>query len=360
MKKLTQYQILSLFLLVQILLIKIISLFPEVVERFYSTGLYPIISRFFRMVFGWIPFSIGDILYFFIGLTLLISIIRWIKDKFKNTISKIFKLGAYLSVFYFFFHFFWGLNYYRNSLYINLKLEKKSYTVEQLSNLTQKILTQLKQIHVKLVANDSLAVIVPYSKNEILDKTQLAYDALAKDYPQFKYNTVSLKNSIFSVPLSYMGFSGYLNPLSGEAQVNNNVPKIDLPSISCHEVAHQLGIGFENEANFIGFLAATSSEDLYFQYSANLKALRYCISGLYFFDQTKANEFIEQIPKGILKNSKESETFWLSYKNKLEPFFKLFYDSYLKANQQKEGMLTYSKMVDLLIAYDLEYGIYKN
>lgn len=357
MKKLTQYQILSLLLLVQILLVKLISFFPELVERFYSNSIFPLISRIFRFIFGWVPFSVGDIFYFMLGLTFLFGIVKWIKNRFKNTLQQLFKLGAYLSVFYFLFHFLWGLNYYRNSLYTKLELEKKSYTVDQLSNLTLKILENLKQTQNQLVKNDTTAIIVPYSSNEILEKTQLAYDALAEDYPEYKYKTVSLKKSLFSLPLSYMGFSGYLNPLSGEAHVNSKVPNINLPSISCHEVAHQLGIGFENEANFIGFLAGTKSDDLYFKYSSNLKALRFSVAGLYFMDADTANEFIETIPKGIMKNIKESEEFWLSYQNRLEPFFKLFYDGYLKVNQQKEGMKTYSRMVDLMVAYDLKYGI---
>ncbi|MDY7394240.1 DUF3810 domain-containing protein [Aureibaculum sp. 2210JD6-5] len=357
MKELTQYQILSLLLPVQILLVQFISYFPNVVERYYSNGIYPFISSIFRIVFGWIPFSIGDIFYFLLGLFLLISIVKWIRSKFKNTMQQLFRLGAYLSVFYFFFHFLWGLNYYRNSLYINLKLERKPYTVEQLGNLTQKLLDRLEHTQKILTKNDTLPIIVPYSNTEILERTQLAYDALAEDYPEYKYKTVSLKKSLFSLPLSYMGFSGYLNPLSGEAQVNNDVPKVNLPTISCHEVAHQLGIGFENEANFIGFLAGIKSRDPYFNYSSNLKAFRFCVAGLHYLDEKKANEFIEKIPKGIFKNIKESEEFWTSYQNKLKPFFQLFYDGYLKANQQKEGLKTYSRMVDLLIAYDQKHGI---
>ncbi|MBJ2174611.1 DUF3810 domain-containing protein [Aureibaculum sp. A20] len=357
MKKLTVYQLLSLLLVVQILLVKLLSHFPNTIDLYYSNGIYPIISNIFRFTFSWIPFSVGDILYFLIGLSLLIGIVKWIKSKFKNTWQELFKLGAYVSVFYFLFHFLWGLNYYRNSLYTNLKLDKKQITIENLSELTEKLLENLKRTQHQLVSNDSLAVVVPYSKTEILEKTQLAYTALTEEFPVYNYKNVSLKKSLFSLPLSYMGFAGYLNPISGEAQVNSYVPKVNLPAITCHEVAHQLGIGFEDEANFIGFLAATKSNDLYFNYSAYLKALRFSIAGLYILDENAAQSYIEKIPKGVLKNIKQSEEFWLAYQNKLEPFFKLFYDGYLKANQQKEGMKTYSRMVNLLIAYDQKYGI---
>ena len=357
MKKLTHYQILSLLLLIQILLVKLISFFPNGIERLYSNGIYPFISRIFRIVFGWIPFSIGDVFYFLLGLFLIMGIFKWIRGRFKNTFQQIFKLGAYLSVFYFLFHFLWGLNYYRDSLYTSLQLEQKLYTVGQLDTVTAKIIQHLKTTHNQLVENDSLAVFVPYSTTEILEKTQMAYSILAKDYPQYEYKSVSLKQSLFRVPLSYMGFSGYLNPLFGEAQVNSKVPKVNLPSISCHEVAHQLGIAFENEANFIGFLAGVKSDDLYFNYSAYIKALRFSIAALYHKDETLANKHIESLPKGILKNIKASDAFWASYQNTLAPFFELFYDSYLKANQQKEGMQTYSRMVDLMIAFEEKQGI---
>jgi len=357
MKKLSVYQILSLLLIVQLLLVKVISYFPNLIEHYYANGIYPFISKIFRFFLGWIPFSMGDILYFFIGYILCIGIFKWIKNNFKNTQQQLFKFGAYLSVFYFLFHILWGLNYHRNSLFKTFELEQKSYTLSELTQLSNHLLDKLKQSQLQLVENDTIAVAVPYSKNEILVKTELAYQALADDYPQYQYKKTSLKKSLFSLPLSYMGFSGYLNPLTGEAQVNSKVPKIKLPAISCHEVAHQLGIASESEANFIGFLAATKSNDHNFNYSGYLTALRYSIGAIHHRDSIVAKKIIKELPLGVLKNIKESKEFWQSYQNDLEPFFKLFYDNYLKANQQKEGMKSYSKMVDLLVAYDLKYGI---
>jgi len=357
MKKLSVYQILSLLLVVQLILVKLLSYFPDAIEKYYAHGIYPFISKLFRIIFGWLPFSIGDVLYFFIGLTLIIGIIKWIKNTLKYKIQQLFTFGAYLSVFYFLFHFLWAMNYHRNSLYTSLELEKTPYNLAELTQVTNRLLEHVKDTQMKLVNHDTLPVIIPYSKNEILSKTASAYDNLSTIYPEYQYQHISLKKSLFSLPLSYMGFSGYLNPLSGEAQVNYKVPKINLPAISCHEVAHQIGIASESEANFIGFIAATNYNDLYFKYAAYVKALRFSIAGLYFLDEEKANEFIEKIPKGVIKNIEESQAFWLSYQNELEPFFKLFYDNYLKANQQKDGMKSYNKMVDLLVAYHLKYGI---
>lgn len=357
MKKLSLYQLLTFLLLVQLLLVKLVSHFPNFVERYYSNGIYPVISKIFRFFFGWLPFSIGDIYYFLLAVILIISVFKFIKNKFKDSKYHLFKFGAYLSVFYFIFHLLFGLNYYRNSLFKTLSLDKKEYTLVELVELTNNLLTKLKQTQLELVTNDTLKVTIPYSKKIILDKTALGYRSLSKEFPNYVYNNVSLKKSIFSLPLTYMGFSGYLNPFSGEAQVDYLVPKVDLPMICSHEVAHQLGIASESEANFIGFLAAIRSDDKSFNYSAYITALRYSIGAINFRDSIASKSFIKKIPKGVLKNIRESQEFWLSYENKAEPFFKLFYDNYLKANQQRDGMLGYSKMVNLLVAYNKKHKL---
>ena len=333
--------------------------FPTIIERYYSNGIYQVISKVFRGIFGWIPFSAGDIYYFLIGIFIVISGYRFLKNKDKNRKRQLFKLGAFLSVFYFLFHFLWGMNYYRNSLFQTFNLSQKEYTIEELTNLTEQLLSELKHTQLQLVKNDTVKVSIPYSKNKILANTQLGYIALAKKYPRYQYRPKSLKKSLFSTPLTYMGFSGYLNPFSGEAQVDYLVPKISLPMISSHEVAHQLGIASESEANFIGFLAATNSDDLYFNYSGYLSALRYSVAAIRFKDSMASKAIVQKIPTGILKNIQETEDFWQSYQNKAEPFFKLFYDNYLKANQQKDGLQSYSNMVNLLVAYNQQVGIQK-
>ena len=45
------------------LLIKIFSLNPAWVERYYTFGVYPVISKTLRAIFGWVPFSVGDVIY---------------------------------------------------------------------------------------------------------------------------------------------------------------------------------------------------------------------------------------------------------------------------------------------------------
>jgi len=357
MQKQQIHKLLTLFFIVQLLFITLISKFPSFVETYYSNGLYLFISSIFRTVLGWIPFSMGDIYYSLVGVFLIVSIFRFFKNGFKNKRQRFFKFGAYISLFYFLFNLFWGLNYYKDSLFNTLKLEQKAYSLDDLILLTDDLLKHTKRTHLNLTKNDTLKVELQESENALIQQVQIGYNELSVKFPRFKYKHKSIKKSLFSLPLTYMGFSGYFNPISGEAQVDYLVPKVNLPMISSHEVAHQLGYASESEANFIGFLAATHHTDDAFKFSGYSTALRYAIMAIYGKDSVKGKEIIDSLPKGIKKTFKESQDFWRSYQNKAEPFFKLFYDNYLKANQQKDGLKGYSKMVGLLVAYREKYGI---
>ncbi len=357
MNKQLSYKILTYFLGVQIITIYLLSKFPAIIETYYSNGIYQYIAFFFRKGLGWIPFSVGDIYYFLLGLFLIFSFYKLIKSGFKKLKENAFKLGAIISVFYFLFHFFWGLNYHKDSLFNTLQLEQKEYTLEDLELLTEDLLKKATETHAELVVNDTLKINLLTEIDTILQRTEIGYRSLSKVFPQFKYQQTSIKKSLFSTPLTYMGFSGYFNPISGEAQVDYLVPRINLPMISSHEVAHQLGFASESEANFIGFLAATHHEDPSFRFSGYSAALRYAILAVYGKDSITGKQIIDSLPKGMVKTFRESQEFWKTYQNKAEPYFKLFYDNYLKANQQKDGMKGYSQMVGLLVAYREKYGI---
>jgi len=177
------------------------------------------------------------------------------------------------------------------------------------------------------------------------------YTVLKEKFPHLAYEPTSVKKSLFSTPLTYMGFSGYLNPLTNEAQVDYLIPAYKLPTTTCHEIAHQLGYAAENEANFIGSLAAIHHPDTYFNYSGYAFALRHCLNEIYRRDEDLYFKIIESVNHGVLQNYKEVRDFWESYQNPAEPLFKATYSAYLQSNNQLKGMDSYSYVVALLVNY---------
>lgn len=343
--------ILPILLIIQIVVLKIASFFPHFIEKYYSNGIYPSIAKISRSTFGFTSVSIGDITY---GIVLFF-VFRWfwnVRRTWKITWKdNLLQVASFISVFYFLFHLLWATNYHRVPMYEKLEIEKE-YSIEELEAFTMKMIEKTNDIHFKINKNDSVKVVVPYSSQEIFDLSVKSYTTIEKEFPFLKYEKTSIKPSLISVPLSYMGFGGYLNPFTNEAQVNNCLPKYNFPTTTLHEMAHQIGYASESEANFIGFLASIKSEDIYFQYSGYSFAVKHCIRNFERIKEGSSEKFIPLINPGIIKNFGESKQFHEEYETFLEPIFKTFYDNFLKFNQQKDGLEGYSKFLGLMIGME--------
>jgi hypothetical protein len=342
--------ILTALLIIQIILLQILKFFPEFIERYYSNGLYPFLSTMSRYLFGWIPFSIGDVFYTLIG----IIAVRWLYKNRKrirtDIVSYILDITATLSIVYFVFNLLWGFNYYRVPLHKTLNLET-DYTTEQLISTTKRFIEKSNELHRTLGFHDTTKIDLPYSQKEIFEKSLKVYQNLEKIHPSLGYHPKSIKKSGWSLGLTYMGYSGYYNPFSGEAQVNSLIKNYKFPVVSCHEQAHQLGYAAENEANFIATLATLNNDNTYIQYAGYIFALRYCVNEIARRDMDTYHEIIETINPGILASYKEMRDFWQSYKNPFEVVSKVFWDTFLKANNQSNGIMSYSYMVALVVNY---------
>lgn len=342
--------LIGLSILPQILLVKWLSAYPELIESWYSEGIYPLISKSLRFVLGKIPFSFGDIFY----TISTIYIIRWLFLNLKNLKTDfkrfIIDILCAISIIYFAFHLFWGLNYYRLPLHKKLDLQTH-YTTEQLISTTKQLIEQANKIHLSITKDSTEKVTCHYSNRDIFKKVPEGFQQLKTDFPYLDYSPKSIKSSIYSLPLTYMGFSGYLNPLTNEAHVDYLIPRFKIPMISSHEVAHQLGFAAENEANFIGILASTKHPDKYFNYSGSIFALKHCLIEVYHRNSQAYDSLKSKINVGILKNYQEQQVFWENYENPLESIFKTTYDGFLKVNNQEKGMESYNYVVALLVNY---------
>ena len=347
--------ILTILLPLQILLNRILGNYPFFVEKWYSNGIYPFTSALLRRGLGFLPFSLGDFLY----ALLVIMLIRWlvlrIKQRFKDPLRWILNSLAVLSIIYFCFNLFWGFNYYRLPLHAALEIDN-DYTTEELVELTRELITTSNELHLSITGNDSLKVDIPYSKWDILELSVEGYKNIEDDFPELDYNIPSLKRSLYSIPLTYMGFNGYLNPLTNEGQVNIQIVPYKIPTTASHEIGHQLGFAKENEANFLACLTTMNHPDKYFNYSGYTFALSYCLSELYRRDPELAEEFAGKLNFGIKENYREVREFWEDHKNPFEPIFMYTYNSFLVANNQPDGMRSYSYVVALLVNYHKSRG----
>ena len=345
-------------LMVIIILIKVFSANSHWVEMFYATKIYTAFSFFLRILFGWLPFSIGDVLYILVIVWFIWKVWRFSAKLFRRRLTKkwfvntAYRLLIISMMIYIIFNIFWGINYNRRHLSEQLGL-----------HLSKKDTTDLRTIETLLLikVNDSKRALLnqhaTYPTNKELFKRAFAcYEQAEKLYPFLSYKPRSVKRSMFGLFGNYFGFTGYYNPFTGEAQVNTRVPKFILPYTTSHEIAHQLGYAKEEEANFAGYLAATSSTDTLFHYSTYLDLFVYANRQLFFLDSVAAKGFATQLLPEVKADIIEWRKFLKKYRNPLEPVIRWAYGNYLRANQQPEGMTSYDEVIADLIAFYKKYG----
>lgn len=299
-----------------VILIKLFSTNRSWVEVIYSRGLYPYLAWFFRMLFGWIPISIGDLAYFALLVWLIWKFVKFIRSVYWKTLTKQrIKLALingvfYLLVGYLIFNLAWGLNYNRQAAANQLDIAVIKYDSTQLKEFTYVLLEKVNESKQAWMAEDQ-----PYPNSEgIFQRSKQVYDQSISTYPFLKFNTNSIKSSMYNMLGNYFGFTGYYNPFSGEAQVNTTVPPFIQPFTTAHEMAHQIGYAKENEASFVAYLAISTSNDQLFRYSCYLDMYMFARRELYFYDSTSAKELSKKLIPEVKADLEE----WIAFSRRYE------------------------------------------
>jgi|SRR6185312_9065239 len=341
-----------------VLLIKLFSANKSWVETAYATKFYSFFSRILRIIFGWIPFSIGDFLYLIAACWLFWKVVKNVTMLFKRELTgklalkKMLHLALIFIFIYIIFNLFWGINYNRKGIAYQLQLTELKYDTSDLKMLQNLLLQKVNASKVAVINSHES---YPY-KNDLFRKAKSSYDDAAKKYPFLTYKNLSVKSSFYGWLGDYLGFTGYYDPFTGEAQVNTMVPNFLQPYITTHEMAHQLGYAKENEANFVGYLAAVNSRDSIFHYSAYFDLFLYANREVYYFDSISSKNAREKLNPFVKKDIEELRQFNLAHQSFIEPAITWMYGKFLKLNQQPQGMHTYNAVVGMLIAYYKKYG----
>lgn len=331
---------------------------PSWVEKGYSTTIYPWIGRMLRIMWGWIPVSIGDILYGLLIVWLIYRIVyirrtlrRWRStglSLWKVIMGKTFRL---LAVVYILFNVLWGLNYNRLGLKHQVGITRAQYTEIDLRMVNELLLNEVNRCKQAL---DS-----PYvypRKKELFKRAVAVYAEAAAERPFLSYQQVSLKPSIWGWIGNYSGFTGYYNPFTGEGQTNTMVPAFLHPFIACHEMAHQIGYAREDEANFAAFLAVHHTSDMHFRYSGYLDLFLYANRNLMEMNEDTALMYRKRLIPAVQSDVQEWRRFAEAHRNPVAPWISWLYGKYLEQNQQPTGMRSYDQVTAYLISYYKKFG----
>ena len=167
-----------------------------------------------------------------------------------------------------------------------------------------------------------------------------------------------VKPVFFSEAMSYMEIVGVFFPYTVEANINTHTTDFDIPFAACHELAHISGFMREDEANFLAYAACRASEEPFFRYSGSATALIHAGNALYAKDPARYQQAMEGLSDGVRRDFAASSAYYNAHHTSFGEFSTKVNDTYLKVNSQPQGVATYGRMVDLLLAdYRLRHGI---
>ena len=311
---------------------------PAAVTEYDKLLYYPL--QYTRgILFDWIPFSLGDLLYVAGGIWLLAVIVTWIRLAFKFQANKLRLVSSVIRVLntalciYLFFILGWGANYYKLPL-------RASWALRAYNDTTD------------LVAFDSILVgrlnaLSPvYHPMTLLEVNRLSL----ANYKVFTDSRVTpygllIKPTMFSYFMDRIAIEGYYNPFTGEGQVVEGLPGFMLPFIISHEMAHQAGIAAEGDANLIAYALGTVSGDASFNYSANLNIWLYVNARLFRRDSIRAKSFEARLNTLTRAHLDTLDAISKLSDNDVSRYSAGMYDSYLKMQQQKDGIRSYGSVI---------------
>lgn len=206
------------------------------------------------------------------------------------------------------------------------------------------------------------------TRAEIFEASTEIYHNLTMEFPGLDGRLYQPKPMIFSWLMSRTGYTGIYFAITGESNINTGPPEIMMPSTVAHELAHQLGVFAEDEANFVGILACITSENIVYEYSGYLLGLVHLMNALHGADYEAWVAVYNTLAEEILTDWRDNAVYWESQKTAetridfLDRFltwlFKtsretvdVVYDGYLKSNRQELGLRSYGACVDLLIEF---------
>lgn len=304
----------------------------------YYRYIYSPVQSLRGYLFNYIPFSLGDAVYIAAGAYLLYVLIGWgryvisWKSSRNKLLSSVLNTIAFMLCVYIAFIIGWGANYYQQPLYKTWQLDKGKDTLE-LKTFDSILVTRLNQLAPRYK---------DLSVNDINTKAKAAYAT---------YTDMSIAPAGLKIKYSYFGYfldriaiEGYYNPFTGEGQISSSMPAFMLPFVMSHEMAHQAGIAAEGDANLLAYALGTSSPDPSFNYSADLNLWLYVNARLSRRDSVAAQLWEDRLNSLTQKHIELLEERSKLYDNDATKYSGEMYDSYLKMQQQKEGIKSYGNV----------------
>jgi Protein of unknown function (DUF3810) len=324
----------------------------NLVEQFYSRGVYQGIRFVFDYTLGYLPFAsfyifwIGIILYWFILIKTSPKIhVFWNRIGFWS-IKILSFIGLILGIFY----WVWGYNYQRKSVVEMINLNPMPLDTAALWDelrIETKICDSLRNILMKTDTNAMNDERFFFKKTEDTVRLCVQNWLFQNNYPAKS----KVRGRILYPKGLLLGFgaAGLYWPFIGEGNIDAGLhPLQKLPTMA-HEMSHGYGFGDEGICNFIAYAACYQHPNPYISYSNRLSYWRTVAANCKKSDPKRyQSTFYPFIPAGIRQDVRAIQRQMDKYDEFFPKIRYQVYDSYLKSQGIGVGMLNYEEVIMLV------------
>ena len=359
---------LPLYVLAISIIVYILAIYaPLFTSTVYSRGFYRLVSQSVSCIVSFFPFSLAELIILLLPLCICYFLIKgaylllfrrararsfWRRFGITMLKSSCYVLSAFI--------LFAGVNYRRVPLADRMGLEVASASEEELMQLCRYLMDETNELAMQTTRTKEGKFVPAHSFAEAKKRIAAAYDSLSMQYPDFKGYYPSSKPLLFSHYVSYAHIMGFFFPFTFESNINKDIPEFMVPAVMAHEQAHLRGLMREEEAEFSVYLLSRHTLDIDLKYSCNLSIFIRAITALYKVNKEGYASLPEAFSAPLQRDLHDYSAYWNAFRSPVGEISKTINDAYLKANSQSDGVQSYGRVVDLLIAAHKHLQTIKN
>ncbi|MBN7774145.1 DUF3810 domain-containing protein [Clostridium aminobutyricum] len=328
-------------------------------SQWYASSAFQIFPNIVGRLFSLLPFSALEIGLYLLPLFVIFGILNLIANLFtaeerKRVPQQLLKtsvtIACFASTILLMVLLTCSMNYNRNGIAKDIDIVVTASSHEDLVKLTALLIDDLAGLSTQIQpSTDGTFQMDPVA---IKNESKQAMFSLGEKYSSLSGYYPNPKPILMSSWMSNINLTGIFSPYTIEANYNQDVPDYLIPYTICHELAHLRGYIREDEAGFIAYLACSSSDSASLQYSGKLNALSYVLSALYRDSSKEEYErIIATLPEQARTDLIAEQEYWRQHESTASEIATNANDKYLKANAQSDGVKSYGRIVDLLLAY---------
>ena len=332
--------------------------YPEFVEKWYARGAYPVVIGAWSRFTGLLPFSLMEILLMILAVSVPMFLILLIfktaragkGSRIRTFVRPLLFLAVLAAIWYAVTVLLWNLNYSRPSFASLSKLDASPADAATLRAVCLKLSSEANAAR-EAVSEDSAGVMA--LRDDIwktMMKASSGYDKLSNRFPFLKGSYGRPKPILFSRLMSWTRIIGIYTVTTAEANVDVDIPDAEIPFTVLHELAHQRGVAREDEANAAAWFASRVHPDPDFRYSGALNAWIYASNALSSVDRKAWGEVEASLSKSVKRDLDAQGAYWRPFNTVVDKVAEKANDAWLKSNGQTDGVKSYGRMVDLIIA----------